>query len=205
MLKRRVRHLAATALTIVSASVLVVLGAAGASAAPVAAAVTWASTGGSAIVNYNHSSAHGNMCLGVSWNDANSGAVLWPCSRDGQTWYTGAVNSAGYYQIYWLRDGVRQCLGVGGGSTASGARVFGWKCLGTTHPDQYWKVVSGLNSGCPGYNYIFNYKSGKVLGVTRNSTAAGAYVVIFGDQKACNNQQWLAGTIGSAVGAARSE
>jgi hypothetical protein len=179
-LKRNIRNLAVTGITIASAIVLTVLVATGASAAT-----------GSEIYNYNSGPAGVNLCLGISGNNADAEAVQWPCATDGQTWYAGASISPGYTQIYWVRDGVHQCLGVAGGSTKPNAEVVGWSCLGTGHPDQYWFVDDSLLGGCPGFEYLINYKSGKVLGIAGNSYKAGAEAVIYGAQGACNNQQWL--------------
>jgi hypothetical protein len=105
----------------------------------------------------------------------------------------GGTNSAGYYQIV---NDHNQCLGVAGGSTAQGARVVGWNCLGTSHPDQYWMVNFGYScstANSPLYYPIFNYKSNRVLGVSGNSTAVGAAVVIWDFQLTCNNQYWRPG------------
>jgi hypothetical protein len=65
-----------------------------------------------------------------------------------------------------------QCLGVAGGSTATGARIVGWTCL-PSHHDQYWNydcvylldagqgcVLANLNTPVNAYSY-----GGKVAGV----------------------------------------
>jgi hypothetical protein len=200
MMHRRVRNLALTGITIVSASLLAVLGVTGASAAVTTTASpdhpTVASARGAAtapapgtflgeIANYH---ALGS-CLGISGNDFNAPAVLWPCTADGQqAWFIGSSNSAGYYQIEWTPG---QCLGVAGGSTAQGSRVVGWNCDGPGHPDQYWLIFSAY-CAAEGVHYhlIVNYKSGLVLGVAGNSTATGAHIVIWTYQGVCNNQFW---------------
>lgn len=220
MLKRKIRNLAVTGITIVSATLLTVLGATGASAtvtvaaspghaAAPAGAVTPAShvsvpfrasasnrpeiaadAALGQIVNYNSNVVGIPLCLGISGNNINAPAVQWDCDADAQRWYTGATNSAGYYQIYWVTaNGTKQCLGVAGGSTSPNAQVVGWNCLGTSHPDQYWLI--GGYSCSKTYFPIWNYKaSGRVLGVAANSTKQGAAVVIYGYQNMCNNQFW---------------
>jgi len=135
------------------------------------------------LVNYNS-----GLCLGISGGHDNAPAVQWNCltGHPDQQWHTGGTNSAGYYQIV---NGDGECLGVSGGSTAAGARVVGWSCLGTGHPDQYW-LYQGLITCATYYSPIFNYKSGLVLGVSGNSGAVGAAVVIWPYQGVCNNQFW---------------
>jgi hypothetical protein len=204
MMHRRVRDLALTGTTIVSATLLAVLAVTGASAA-----VTGAASPGRAtvttvasalrpaaalppgtflgeIANYH---AHGS-CVGISGNNFNAPAVQWPCPADEQqSWVVGSSNSAGYYQIEWTPG---QCLGVAGGSTAPGTRVVGWDCGGPSHPDQYWLIFTNVWCTVDGVQYypIVNYKSGLVLGVAGNSTATGAHIVIWTYQGVCNNQFW---------------
>jgi hypothetical protein len=135
------------------------------------------------LVNYNS-----RLCLGITGGQHNAAAVQWNCltGHPDQQWHTGAANSAGYYQIV---NGDGQCLGVAGGSTAQGAQVVGWNCLGPSHPDQYW-LYDGNITCATFYSPIFNYKSGRVVGVAGNSTAVGAAVVQFHYQGVCNNQFW---------------
>jgi Ricin-type beta-trefoil lectin domain-like len=131
------------------------------------------------------------LCLGISGGADDAPAVQWYClnGHPDQQWSTGAGNSGGFYQLI-NNDG--QCLGVAGGSTAQGAQVVGWKCLGTSHPDQYWFIDHAVPM-CGPYYPIANYKSGRYLGVAGGSTLAGAKVVIWNYQATCNNQFWLPG------------
>lgn len=135
------------------------------------------------IVNYNS-----GRCLGITGGKHEAPAVQFTClsGHPDQQWHTGAVNSAGYYQIV---NGDGQCLGVQGGSTGQGARVYGWNCLGPSHPDQYWRYDGNITCGTY-YSPIINYASGRVVGVVGNSTANGAAVVIWSYQGVCNNQFW---------------
>lgn len=206
MVHRRIRNLAVAGLTIVSATLLTVLGATGASAAATAAAspghatvtavdsaprLAAAPAPGQRIghlFNYNSQYSSVGLCLGISDDNSNAPAIQWPCNTVGQTWYYGASNSAGYSQITW---GNHQCLGVAGGSTAPLAQVVGWDCE-PSHPDQYWLMFTSVYCSALGSHYypIVNYKSGLVLGVAGGSTATGAHIVIYPYQAVCNDQFW---------------
>jgi len=149
--------------------------------------------------NYNSIRAGVSLCLGISGNNTDADAVQWPCASDSQTWYEGATNSAGYYQIYWTTpSGTKQCLGVEGGLKTPLSQVVGWTCLGTSHRDQYWREDFNVSKTCAatGLSFfpIYNYGSGLVLGVAANSYAAGADIVIYPYQanSPCNNQAWTA-------------
>ena len=133
------------------------------------------------VLNYNS-----NDCLGVLGGADDAPAVQWPCDGSAnQSWTVGSpYPNSDYVQIV---NGDGQCLGVLGGSTDEGASVYGWTCLGTSHPDQYWTLLS---SGTPGYSYLVNLNSGLVLGVSGNSTAQGASVVQWANQNTPNNQLW---------------
>ncbi|HTX27834.1 MAG TPA: RICIN domain-containing protein [Streptosporangiaceae bacterium] len=138
---------------------------------------------GGEFVNFNSGD-----CLGILGGADDAPAVQWPCDGSAnQGWTFGSEygDDSGYYQLV---NGDGQCLGVLGGSTGEGAPVYGWTCLGPTHPDQYWrKVQSGI---VPGYHYLENLNSGLVVGVSGNSTAEGASVVQWADQDTANNQLW---------------
>jgi hypothetical protein len=128
------------------------------------------------------------LCLGIKGGNGTS-AVQWNCINHGdQLWRTGKQIRDGYYQII---NNDNRCLGVQGGSTREGAAVVGRKCLGTSHPDQYWQIESGSCYGISGYFMLKNYKSHYVVGVLGNSGRVGAAVVQWRDQGVCNNQVWF--------------
>jgi endoglucanase len=143
------------------------------------------------IGNYNS-----GFCLGIGGGSTVNGAgvVQFSCinGHPDQQWHSGGTIAGGYYQIV---NGDGKCLAVGGGSTVAGARVVGWTCEGTSHPDQYWRIETGYN--CDGYHPIFNYNArGDALGVSGNSHAEFAHVVIWPFQGGCNNQFWKPSRIG---------
>jgi hypothetical protein len=94
------------------------------------------------------------------------------------------LDNSGYYQLI---NGDGQCLGVYGGSVSEGDTVVGWTCLGTSHPDQYWRWLADGNSS---YYYLVDYNSGEVVGVLGNSTSEGASIVQWDNQHTMNNQLW---------------
>ena len=132
-------------------------------------------------VNFNT-----NDCLGILGGADDAPAVQWTCDgSSNQSWTAGSqYPDSSYFQIV---NGDGQCLGVLGGSADEGASVYGWTCLGPSHPDQYWTLV---NSGTSGYFNVVNLNSGLVLGVLGNSTAPGASVVQWANQNTPNNQLW---------------
>ena len=135
------------------------------------------------IVNYNSGD-----CLGILGGADDAPAVQWPCDGSAnQNWNFGSEygDDSSYFQLI---NGDGQCLGVLGGSTSEGASVYGWTCLGPTHPDQYWLKVRSTSD--PDYRYFVNLNSGLVLGVAGNSTAEGAPVVQWANQDTANNQLW---------------
>jgi len=138
---------------------------------------------GATLVNYNSGD-----CLGILGGADDAPAVQWPCDGSAnQAWMFGsqyAANSS-YFQIV---NGDGQCLGVLGGSTDEGAPVYGWTCLGPSHPDQYWEKVRSTTDSS--YRYFINMNSGLVIGVSGNSTAQGASVVQWANQNTENNQLW---------------
>jgi hypothetical protein len=134
------------------------------------------------IVNY-----HSHLCLGITGGQDNAPAVQWNCDYSAghpdQEWWASQAIAPGspYTQIV---NSAGECLGIAGGSTAEGAKVVGWNCLGT--PDQYWETYAT----CSGQYILINYKSGDVLGVAGNSTAEGAPIVQWNYQSDCTNNQW---------------
>ena len=91
----------------------------------------------------------------------------------------------------------RKCLEVGGGSSADGAGVNQWQCLGTAH--QRWELESD-----PGGGYrIMNLDSGKCLDVAAFSEADGGVI----HQWTCTgetNQAWWIESAGSGYFTIRS-
>ncbi len=137
---------------------------------------------GFTLVNYNSGD-----CLGILGGADDAPAVQWPCDGSAnQTWTFGREYGNSLY--FQLVNGDGQCLGVLGGSTAEGASVYGWSCLGPDHPDQYWEKVRSTSD--PDYRYLVNLNSGLVVGVLGNSTAEGASVVQWANQNTENNQLW---------------
>jgi len=105
-------------------------------------------TGGGVI----ESLANPNRCIGI---DSSGLAGLWNCtSNPDQDWQWVIFPIAPGWRP--LENGLGQCLGVQGGSDAMGARVVGWPCLGTGHPDQYWNL--GTHPPALG-NTLLNYKA----------------------------------------------
>lgn len=114
------------------------------------------------------------LCLGIQGGKSDAPAVQFTCEvAANQDWHWGSeLGATNYFQ---LENGDNQCLAVAAGSKARGARVYGWRCLGTGHPDQYW--ANGANSSGKGNGIIINYHSKLVLGVAAGSTKPGADIV----------------------------
>jgi hypothetical protein len=146
------------------------------------------------MVNWNLSPSGGPLCLGITGGDSNAPAVQWTCDagHPDQEWYEGAeYGTTGFYQLK-NATGSGQCLGVAAASTAEGAQVVGWDCL-PSHLDQYWYPLASCGDGA--YEAWLNlgaWTAGKeyVFGVTGNSNAVGAPVILWQYQGACNNQYW---------------
>jgi hypothetical protein len=169
VLKRTVRNLAVTGITIVSATMLTALSAIGASATTTAAAVP----NGFEIVN------HDGLCLTAG---VDAPAVQANCTfAPNQTWRQVSVSGG-----VELRNGRNQCLAIAGSSKSRGARVYGWRCKGT--PDQHWTWDVFVNYGL----YIENLHSHLFLGVAGGSTRPGAAVVQWSGQNPPRglNQAW---------------
>jgi hypothetical protein len=129
------------------------------------------------------------LCLGISGGGVDVPAVQYTCNGhpDQQwhwgSWYTGLTT----YQQLVNNDNV--CLGVTSGSTAHGARLVGWHCLGTNHPDQYWTSITAWICMVSG-EWTLSNNSGLVVGVYGDPLKVGAPLVLWGDQGTCNNQIW---------------
>jgi hypothetical protein len=130
---------------------------------------------------------HPGQCLDIYDGQADEWAVQWDCNDTAdQAWHVGAEDgTSGYYQLV---NGDGECLGVYGGSTASGADVVGWQCLGTGHRDQYWAWIKAGVDGS--YDYLLNYNSGQVLAVYDNLTTEGVQIVQSASQASLNSQLW---------------
>lgn len=86
-----------------------------------------------------------------------------------------------YYEIVARHSG--KCLDVAGGSTATGAMLTQWDCVGV--PNQQFRIVSAGG----GYNKIVARHSGKVLDVQWGSLDNGAPVWQM-DENGTSAQQW---------------
>jgi hypothetical protein len=127
-----------------------------------------------------------SRCLGIN---SSGNAGLWNCTyKNDQEWMQGPYcNEDGYCQLE-NEDGY--CLGVTGGSKKDGARVVGYYCEPTSHPDQYW--LPDYDFACPdGNNLHLINMDNVVIGTSGGRTANGTPVVIWSNQRKCNNQLWL--------------
>ncbi|HEY3956618.1 MAG TPA: RICIN domain-containing protein [Streptosporangiaceae bacterium] len=142
--------------------------------------------------NWNLGVGGSPRCLGISGGKRDAPAVLWSCEdHTDQEWTVGKMLPNDYYRIY---NGYGQCLGVSAGSTHNGARVVATRCINGDR-DQEWQYGRGFGCGkTDRYSPIYNGKSGKVIGVSGNSTAEGAAIVIWSwvGPASCNNQYWEA-------------
>lgn len=139
--------------------------------------------------------------LGETWMNVNSGMAMdldhsnaangtavhqWPYNGTDAQWWVQAVTGSGAYELFSRATG--KCVGVAGGSTAAGAAVVEWDCVG--HPDQrwYWRTAGGTVNGWPVYNLV-NENSGQCLGISGGGTTQGTVAV----QWPCNghpDQRW---------------
>jgi hypothetical protein len=136
--------------------------------------------------NYNDS----NRCLGIN---SSGDAGLWNCTFSGdQQWLINGSKTSGSDTYYQFKNQDNKCLGVTANSTSDDARIVGQDCDGT-NDSQFWAI---LNSPCSGEFFpILNYRGAidsknDVVGVSGNSSANGAAVVLWSYQGVCNNQFW---------------
>jgi hypothetical protein len=122
-------------------------------------------------------------CIGISGTTAGA----WNCTYvNDQLWHEGGEidGSSGYYQFVNAKG---QCLGVAGGSDQREAAIVGWTCLGTTHPDQYWGVITSQQGSVW---TLINWNSGYAIDLKNGNINNGAplwqYTWIGGNP----NQQW---------------
>jgi Ricin-type beta-trefoil lectin domain-like len=92
-----------------------------------------------------------------------------------------------YYELVARHSG--KCLDVAGGSTATGAMLTQWTCVGV--PNQHFRIVSVGG----GYNKIVARHSGKVLDVQWGSLDNGAPVWQM-DENGTPAQQWQLVNVG---------
>lgn len=132
------------------------------------------------LINYSP-----GFCLDIRGGADDQTAAQGYCNEAAdQTWNVGAeAGISGYYELI---NGDGECLGVSNASTAPGAAIVAWQCLG--HKDQYWAwAQSAIN---PSYHYLVNYNSGKVVSVANNSASNDAPVVQEPTQAKPNGQIW---------------
>jgi glucose/arabinose dehydrogenase len=92
-----------------------------------------------------------------------------------------------YYEIVARHSG--KCLDVSGGSTATGAAVVQWSCVGVAN--QHWQIIDVGG----GYSKIVARHSGKVLEVSNANPANGA-PVWQGVESGSPAQQWQITSVG---------
>lgn len=141
-----------------------------------------------------------SLCLGIQNSGVGSdNAVLGGCSRSPtQTWRVRATTVVGTWFGYQFENGANQCLGVTGGSTASGARVVQGPCGAVSDHSQIWRPAQHVQPMIVGYHtdpgpgpyWLVNGHSGLCLGVTTGGTTA--------IQGTCNTssvtQAWVIGS-----------
>lgn len=95
--------------------------------------------------------------------------MLWRCEKTAnQEWHWGQPNAYGWRPLI---NGDNECLAIAGGSQKEGARVYGWRCKGTT--DQYWSYGGDL--------FLDFNPPAWALSVAGRSTSQGAAVIMWGD------------------------
>lgn len=147
---------------------------------------------------------HSGKCMAVTSNSTAEGAAIlqWNCTAgtnpaDGYT-FTFAPREGGWYQIRVNpRIGIEQiapkCLDVTGASTANGAKLQQYTCLGESQPNQLWQVIP--IAGQPPYVAFAAKHSGRCADVEGVSTANGALIQQW-DCLWSGNQQWVMQPVG---------
>jgi hypothetical protein len=141
------------------------------------------------------------MCLGTKGGESNSPAVLWACHENpthpDQLWQSDGDCINDQYTFCEIQNNSHQCLGVAGAGYTAKTNVVGWNCKGS--PDQFWAYVASA-TGCGGnyfallnYNAYINHGETNVVGVSGGETniTNGAQLILFNDQRTCNNQMWV--------------
>lgn len=111
-------------------------------------------------------------CIGIDSGAAGS----WLCSSDGpdQAWHWEQnVSREGYHELV---NGYGQCLGTASNSAAEGVQIRAVSCAqDSSDPnDVFWTTGS---SPAAGWDYLFNFNSGLVIGILGGSNANGAELV----------------------------
>jgi len=138
-------------------------------------------------------------CMSLSGNNGANGTamILWDCSGspnpgDGQV-FTFVPIEAGD-QIFLLKiNSTGKCVDVSGVSTADGALLQQWDCLGAGQTNQLWDIIP--IQGQEPYIALMAQHSGKCADVLGQATGNGARIGQWG----CwwgGNQQWHRQSIG---------
>jgi Ca2+-binding RTX toxin-like protein len=136
---------------------------------------------------------HSGKCLSLSANQAANGTAIiqWDCSgapspADGQVFTLVPMDTTGQYFNLKINS-TQKCVDVTGVSTADGAYLQEWDCLGGGQTNQHWDIVP--IAGQPPYEALIARHSGKCMDVLGLATGNGARVGQWG----CwwgGNQQW---------------
>ena len=125
---------------------------------------------GAAAASFQIYNDEAQECVGID-----SGAAgAWVCSgQPDQTWHWDGVTRGGFHELV---NGYGQCLGVANSSGAEGAQIRAVSCAqtGSDPNDVFWGTGSAPAAG---WDYIFNYNSGMVIGIQGGSNANGAELV----------------------------
>jgi hypothetical protein len=140
---------------------------------------------------YHLVARHSGKCLSLSENNPSNGAAIiqWACSPspspgDGQV-ITLVPMGGSRYNVKVNSSG--KCVDVTGVSTADGAYLQQWDCLGPSQTNQIWNKVQ--IEGQSGYFAFIAQHSSKCMDVAGVSTGNGARI----QQWTCywsGNQQW---------------
>jgi hypothetical protein len=150
---------------------------------------------------YRFKFRNSNKCLSTSGGGTGNGTAIlqWDCSgapnpADGQVYSVVPVAPVGSSEFQIRPDSnTNMCLDVTSASTANGANLQLYQCLGEGQSNQIWHIVP-IAGQAPYFGSIARH-SNKCMDVTGQSTANGARI----DQWECwwgGNQQWLWQPIG---------
>jgi hypothetical protein len=139
-------------------------------------------TGAFPLQNYGASLAGNFECITTGDKNDNPTALYTCNGSKQQTWGWGSSISGGWRQLV---NGDGQCLSISGASKSQNARVVGWTCLGSSHPEQYWST-----GGCLSLCAFYNKNSGLVLSVLNGGTTNNSPVVQASYNSNRNDQFW---------------